>query len=236
MESRFFKKYTLEKRDIDGMVALTELPDTILGKIHEWFLKGELGFRITTQAIRSICGEDSDEQLIKSVAYAVSATREMLRCLGDLGETSETFLQALKQKEIIKDIDDIKWQKLNKYFSKLDQVAREVYVSGVTHVTESRSSPILLGSNATINIRPVFERHFDQEKNSIKDYSPQAAAFTVVGLLEILIDDGQGEPESKSFQVTPDALEKFITDLLVLQKELNYADQLIPLLPASEES
>lgn len=74
----------------------------------------------------------------------------------------------------------------------------------------------------TVAVKPVFDKDFNYGTDDITKYTPSLVNCTVVA--HVSLEKGDC-PQEFAFQVTKDKLDRFINELLALQKQMVLAEE-----------
>ena len=80
-------------------------------------------------------------------------------------------------------------------------------------------------------LKPVFESDFHYDEQSVIDYVPKLGGYVPAAQIQLTIEDNQNERRTLAFQLDEDILDRFLSDLLALQKEMKSMSDIVGKLP-----
>ncbi len=78
----------------------------------------------------------------------------------------------------------------------------------------------LTRTNASVCMKPVFKERYSYDKQKVTEYEPHLMGFVPAVQIKLTAEDDASNETFVTFQVSEEVLDRFISDLLSLQKEL----------------
>jgi len=218
MKSKYFKVYSLSEEGKKNIIVLANLSDELLEVIFSYLNDLKTYQPYEKSAILSLAEKtgESAERLRKAVFAADTFAKRM----GELDDSAQDLYSDLVSLNILSQ----SIPQFLRFLEKLSSISKKYYLLYRATDTSEGGVPNLSRTSMTVALKPVFDKDFVYGTNDIMKYSPQMINFAAVAHISIERDDcSQVFP----FQVKKADLDKFITDLIVLQKQLIIAEQKI---------
>lgn len=226
IKTKFFRGAGINedgKKDIEKFACV---PEEDLFKILEWYLNKTSYPRYDRDdfiELAEITGQ-SGEVIIESVG--------VIKLILDMSsrddDNPEDFLHDLISLELV---EKEHHEKLARVFKKLRIVSDKLRVLLRKSKTEGFAVPSLVSSSMTAAIKPVYERDFKYGRDKIEEYDPMPIGYAVLGEIQLKKSDSD---ETFCVQLNRDNFNRFISDLLVVQTEMESMQKLVDDLPTNK--
>jgi hypothetical protein len=149
----------------------------------------------------------------EKIRGAMAATSLFLKRMGQFADTPEALvadaitLKILPQPSL----------KLITFLKRLAPKSTDFYLFSRIQEAEKGGIPSLTFSSMTVAAKPIYDKDFTYGTDSITEYDPSLVDYVVVAHISLEKDNF---PPAFSFQLSQIDLDKFITNLLVLQKQM----------------
>lgn len=164
--------------------------------------------------------ESADD--IRIILYV---TRVILETLGEFDDRVDDFIFDLEERELLGKAGDYK--KLKEFFSPLEGEKTRYYKFMQKERTAQKVMPDLRKVSSSSVLKPIIKKEFEYA-DGIENYSPEMIGVVITGQIGLTASDTD---EQFLFQVDSYTLNRFIADLLALQKEMKQLEEIAQLLP-----
>ena len=212
MKSSTFRRLGLPDRAESDLKLISSLSKEKIALLLDWLDRKESWPTIALDGIESLSKEtDLNGDTCLSFLYLV---RFFLRVIIDYNDNIADIYDDIKNLEILE--DENKYSQINLIFERIPELTRKFLPTYRESVSRYFGQPEMSGCNVAAVIKPVYRRRPEYGAFSIKDYQPEPLCYTVMGQVEI----STSSDEAVSFQVNIEELDKWLTDLLLLQAEM----------------
>ncbi len=223
IKTKFFRGGGFNEEGEKDLKELACMSEEALSKILEWHTNKTSSPRYDRDEfieLAEITGQSGG-----AVIASVGVIRAILNASSRDDDDPEDFLHDVVSLELV---EKEHHEKLARAFKKLQTIADTQRVLLRRSKTEGLAVSRLVGSSMTAAIKPVYDRDFKYGRDKIEKYDPIPIGYAV--LAEILLKKNDGD-ETFSVQLNRDNFNRFISDLLALQTEMESMQKLVVDLP-----
>jgi len=211
LKSQYFKSYTMSDGVKKNIGKLAELSDETLDKLATWF-EAQTCYPQFDFLERKTLSDETGESA-ETIRSAMNASIILLKRMGELADTPENLvadaiaLNILPQPSL----------KIVTFLKRLAPKSKDYLLFSRIQEVAKGGIPNLLHVSMTVAAKPIYDKDFTYGTDSIAEYDPSLVDYVVVAHISLENDNAPG---ACSFQLSQKDLDRFITDLLVLQKQM----------------
>lgn len=215
MRTRFFSEQWFDKSGKQGLQAVVGLSEDARSALLEWFRELDKDPRFDKSEIRDLVKRTrSPAELI---ARAVRTTHTVLTELARLGDRMEDFLEDLREVGDLPESFD--YDSLNAYLLALAPEASRIHALRRFRSRANAGGAVLTGSSMVAALKPVYRKSYAFHEGDVTEYRPEVIGYVPVAQFELEVSPIGGGTESLFFQLGSGNLERFIADVLAVQRE-----------------
>lgn len=216
MKSKYFKQYTLNDDGKKNVGVLAGLSEKSLEILYEWF-SGLKSYPWIDVPNLKLLSEKTGESA-EIVRKAINAIDILAKRMGELGDTPEDLLSDIMALKILAQPSP----QLVQFLKKMSSISKSYYIMYRTNFVSRSGIPNLQSTTMSVAVKPIFDKDFTYNVDDITQYAPSLINCSAVAHVSLDRDDNE---TTFAFQLTKEDLDRFITDLLVLQKQLILAEE-----------
>ena len=224
MKSRAFAQFRVSDENRKGYDSIAALSPETLEKLAAWFEQDKLRNYPVLLSSDLKALSDQTGASAETLRRAIQASDGFLRYMGQFADSPEALVDDL----ISLGVTPNRSLPLTEFLRRLAPIAPKYYQFTRTSDVARGGCANLDDVTMTVAVKPVFDRDFRYGEDDITKYDPSVIGSVAVAQVSIERDDTR---DRYSFQLTKDTLDRFITDLLAIQKEMVTAEKLLRIEP-----
>ena len=213
MKTKYFRENGLSKEGKENLSTLLGLSTSVLDNILDWFQARTYYPRFDHQDIGDVSSltDESGDRIIS----AISILKLLISRIIAEDDPIENYRDDIVALGLVQESEQ---PKINLLFSRLPAIVEKFRLFHRRTVAEGLGMPRLSGSSMSAAIKPIYGRTFRSGVDDLKTYDPIPMGYAVVA--QILLERDGREEEMFCFQMNRDNLNRFVSDLLALQAEV----------------
>ena len=160
---------------------------------------------------------------------AIDTFELIINSLTKFDDKVNDFYDDLIKQKYIEEKDK---KKLKLIFDHIPEIIVKYRLFQRKTITEGFGLPKLVSCSSSAAIKPIYKNSFKYGIDDIHSYKPEPIGYCVVAQIKLKKNDSE---ETFSFQLNRDIFNRFITDLLALQSEMEQLNKMKDLLKESEK-
>lgn len=225
MRSRYFAEHTLGDVAKKNIGVLAGLSEKTLDKLAGWFEEQKTYRQIDLADVKTLSistGEGAD-----TLWRATQGADILIERMGEYEDAPEDILADAVSLKILPEMSP----GLLTFLKRFAVRSKAYYLLSRTYRVARSGMPNLMGTAMTVAVKPVFDKDFNYGTDDITKYTPSLVNCAVVAQFNL---ESDGYLQDFAFQVTKDTLDKFISDLLALQKQMVLAEEKLKIAESTE--
>ena len=223
IKTKFFRGGGFNEEGEKDLKVLACMPEEALSKILEWHANKTSSPRYDRDDFIELA--EITEQSGGAVVASIGIIRSILDASSRDDDNPEDFLHDVVSLELV---EKEHHEKLARAFKKLRILASKQRLQLRKSKTEGFALPGLVSSSMTAAIKPVYEHDFKYGTDKIEEYDPIPIGYAVIAEIQLKKSDTNN---TFSVHLNRDNFNRFITDLLAVQTEMESMQKLVDDLP-----
>ena len=196
--------------------VLADLSEKTLDKLAVWFEEQKSHRQMDLADVKAL--SVSTGEGAETLRRAARGADILIERMGEYEDAPEDILADAVTLKILPKTSP----ELLAFLKRFAVQSKAYYLLSRTYRVARGGLPNLTGATMTVAVKPVFDKDFEYGTDDITKYSPSLVNCAVVAHFSLERGDC---PQEFAFQVTKDTLDRFICDLLALQKQMVLAEE-----------
>lgn len=217
MKSKFFKENRLYEKRKKGLNMLAQITPDARKNLAGWFKSLKEYPKLDIPLIRKL--SDITGESAERIEESARTSFILLKKFAELEENIGFFFEDLRSLDVLDKPEY--YDLLLEFFRTIESEAHRIFLLQRMNTTVGAGIPRLTESSMSSTIKPVYRYEFRYGEDNLTDYRPKPIGYVAAAQVAIRCEESI---DIFAFQVDGDVLDRFISDLLALQREFKDAE------------